>query len=200
METSLLLDNKTKQLNLFFKKRFEHKSDVALKLHGLVNTVTSRAQVEGSILKFFRLGTEPRFSDDDIYRPDQRLRLGIGAKSSSSSEDVFLTLNAKQKVRLNKQSEMVRGRQVLNSYTEASLRANYNYNIKTEAWGGEAVAKISTALFKFSDDQDVRLSAGCRIPLTPNGAGKAVPFVRVEENCWGVTTDLKGGFVINYAL
>ena len=46
----------------------------------------------------------------------------------------------------------------------------------------------------------MRLTAGCRIPLTPNGAGKAAPFLRVEENCWGVTTDLKGGFIINYAL
>ena len=51
METSLLLDNKTKQLNLFFKKRFEHQNDVCLKLHGLVNTVTTKAQIEGSLLK-----------------------------------------------------------------------------------------------------------------------------------------------------
>jgi hypothetical protein len=151
-------------------------------------------------LQFFRLGSEPRFSDDDIYRPDQRLRLGIGAKSSSASDDVFLTVSAKQKIRLNKQSDIVRGRQNLNSYTQASLRANYNYNIKTEAWGGEALATVKHAMFKFSDDQDLRITAGCRIPLTPSGAGKAVPFVRVEENCWGVTADLKGGFIINYAL
>jgi hypothetical protein len=51
METSLLLDNKTKQLNLFFKKRFEHSNDVCLKLHGLVSTVTCKAQIEGSLLK-----------------------------------------------------------------------------------------------------------------------------------------------------
>ena len=95
---------------------------------------------------------------------------------------------------------MVRGRQVLNSYTQASLRANYNYNIKTEKWGGEALATLSHAMFRFSDDQDVRFTAGCRIPLTPTGAGKAEPFVRVEENCWGVTADLKGGFIIKYSL
>ena len=51
METSLVLDNRSKQLNLAFKKRFEHSSDVSLKLNGIVNTVTSNAQVDGNLQK-----------------------------------------------------------------------------------------------------------------------------------------------------
>ena len=46
-----MLDNSSKQLNVYFKKRFEHSSDVALKIHGLVNTVNAKAQIEGTLLK-----------------------------------------------------------------------------------------------------------------------------------------------------
>ena len=103
-------------------------------------------------------------------------------------------------MRLAKRTDYVRGRHVLGSYTQAKLKARYDYNPRTEAWGGEATAAVSHAMFRVSEDQDVRISAGCRVPLSPTGAGAAEPFLRVEENCWSATTDLKGGWRVAYAL
>ena len=152
-------------------------------------------------MQFFRLGPAPRFSEDDIYRPDQRLRLGIGAKSSSSTDDVFFTVTAKQKKRLAKSTDVVRGRLLINSYTQAQLKGHYDYNVRTEAWSGEAVATLSHALFRFSDDQDLKVSGGCRVPLSAAaGVGKIEPFLRLEENCWRVTTDFKGKWTMQYRL
>jgi len=152
------------------------------------------------IPQFMRLGSAPRYSEDDVYRPDQRLRLGLGARTSSTSDDVLLTVTAKQKVRLAKGTDVVRGRQVLRSYTQAAFKARYDYNVRTESWSGEAVAAVSHAMFRFSDDQDLRLTAGCRVPLTARGAGEPHPFVRLEENSWSVTADTKGGWKMMYAL
>jgi hypothetical protein len=151
-------------------------------------------------LQFFRFGAAPRFTDDDVYRPDQRLRVGIGARASTSNDDIFLTVTAKQKIRLAKNMDIVRGRAVLNTYTAAKLSASYDYNARTERWGGEAIAMLSHAMFKFSDDQDLRLTAGCRVPLYATGPGPASPFVRIEENCWRVESDLKGSWSVRYAL
>ena len=97
---------------------------------------------------------------------------------------------------------MIRGREVLNTYTQAILQANYDYNVRTEAWRGVAIGKLSHAMFKFSDDQDLRITAGCRVPLSPTGAGKAEPFLRLEENCWSLTAELggRGWWRIDYRL
>lgn len=151
-------------------------------------------------MQFFRFGSAPRFSEDDVYRPDQRFRLGIGARASTSTDDIFLTITAKQKVRLGKNTDIVRGRQVLNSYTQAKLSASYDYNVRTERWGGEAIAMVSHAMFRFSDEQDLRVTAGCRVPLYSSGTGRASPFVRIEENCWRVESDLNGSWSVRYAL
>ena len=84
-----------------------------------LNTVTTSAKVDASLLKFFRIGSRPLFSADDVYKPDQRPRLGIGVKISSiRPEDAVLTFDVKQKKRLAKSTDYVRGRHVLNSYTQ----------------------------------------------------------------------------------
>jgi hypothetical protein len=51
METSLVLDSSSKQLGLSFKKRFEHSSDVSLKVNGILNTVTSKGKFQADLSK-----------------------------------------------------------------------------------------------------------------------------------------------------
>jgi hypothetical protein len=51
METQLVLDNTTKRLGLRFKHRFEHSSDVVMKVHGVIDTVSAAAKLEGSLYK-----------------------------------------------------------------------------------------------------------------------------------------------------
>jgi hypothetical protein len=131
---------------------------------------------------------------------DTRLRLGVGARSSTRDEDVLLSLTAKQHVPLTKSFEVVRSRHVMRSYTQAKVKAEYNYNLRTERWGGEAVAQLSRAVFRFADDQDVRLTVGCRVPLTPSGPGTAESFLRVQENCWSVTANRYGDWRVMYSL
>lgn len=89
METSLGLDNRAKQLCLHFKKRIEHSSDTVLKLRGTLNTVTAAADVTSTLNKFFRLGAAPSPQLGEIYQPDTRIRLGLGAKASTATEDIF---------------------------------------------------------------------------------------------------------------
>jgi len=103
-------------------------------------------------------------------------------------------------IQLAKTTDLVRGRQVFKNYTQATLKARYDYNLRSDAWNGELIASASHAMFKFSDDQDVRITAGCTVPLSPAGPGTAAPFLRLEENCWSVTSDLKGGWMVRYAL
>lgn len=51
METYLSLDENSKQLCLFAKKRFEHSSDVCLKVNGVLNTVTANVQMDSTLTK-----------------------------------------------------------------------------------------------------------------------------------------------------
>lgn len=146
------------------------------------------------------MGREAGYAADDVWRPDPRLRLGLGARASTATDDVLLSLTAKQRVAVAKSSHVVRGRHVLASYTQATLKAHYDFNPRTERWGGEAEASASHAMFRFADDQDVRVSAGARVPLTPAGPGRAAPFLEVQENCWSLTTDLRREWRVTYSL
>ena len=59
METWLALDGRSKQLCLHAKKTFQHSSDVALKIKGVLNTVTAAYQVDGALFKVRRLPPPP---------------------------------------------------------------------------------------------------------------------------------------------
>ena len=88
---------------------------------GWLNTSTTAGRVDASLVKHFRVGSAPLFSSSDVYKPDQRPRLGIGVKiTSSAPEDAVLMLTLKQKKRLAKSTDFVRGRNILRSYTQAS--------------------------------------------------------------------------------
>eukprot|EP00887_Chlorella_sp_A99_P007997 scaffold12.g7997.t1 len=195
METSLIFDDKSRQLGLLFKKRFEHSSDVSLKVRGVLNTVTAQGSFNASLRKFFRVGRTPSFSASDPFQPDTRLRLGIGAKASGvngkapSSDDTAFSLSAKKKFVLNKRQEVVRNRVLLRSYSQASLAASYDYNMRTERWSGELAGA------------DLRITAGVRAPVSDRGmVGRAEPFLRLQENCWGLTIDRRGNWTATYDL
>jgi hypothetical protein len=50
---------------------------------------------------------------------------------------VLLSLSAKKKARVARSQEVVRGRVLLRSYTQASAQAHYDYNLRSEkvrAW------------------------------------------------------------------
>jgi hypothetical protein len=193
METSLVMESGAKDLCLLAKKRFEHDSGVALKVRALLNTRTAAARADGELRKEVRLGAPPAFSPDDAWRPDPRPRLALGARASTAGDDVFFVVAAKQTLRLAKRADVVRGRAVLRSYTQAAARARYEYCPRTDAWAGEASAALSHAAFRLAADQDVRVSAGVRAALGPKGLlGRPEPFLRVQENCWSLTADARG--------
>lgn len=201
METSFILDNKSKQLGLQLKQRFEHSSDVQLKVSGVLNTVTSEGQFFSKLNKFLRLGKLPQYTSLDIYRPDTRLRLGIGAKALSVTDDVFFSVNAKKKFSLHKSQEVVRGRPLLNSYTQLVAGVTYDCNLRNQVWAGQADAKLSHAMFSFTKDQDIRVTVGLKAPISPvTGVGNPEPYLRVQENCWGVVVDKHGGWRVTYDL
>ena len=47
---------------------------------------------------------------------------------------------------------------------------------------------------------DVRLTAGVRAPLSPAGVGEGKPYLRLQENCWGVTIQGPGEWRVTYDL
>ena len=67
-------------------------------------------------------------------------------------------------------------------------------------WGGEVLGSVSHAIFRFTEEQDLRLTAGVRAPLTEAGLGEAQPFLRLQENCWGITFDRHGSWRVTYDL
>lgn len=67
-------------------------------------------------------------------------------------------------------------------------------------WAGEASASLSHAIFRFTEDQDLRLTAGVRAPLSPAGIGQPEPFLRLQENCWSLNMDRHGAWSIKYDL
>ncbi|PRW57685.1 outer envelope pore isoform A [Chlorella sorokiniana] len=206
MESALTLGSADQQLGLRFKKLFLSDSDVGLKVKGVLNTVTAQCEVTGELNKFFRLGSLKPHDPNEAYQPDTRLRLGLGLKASGvggktySADDVLLSVSAKKKLAVQRSQEVVRGRLLLRNYTQASVAANYDYNIRTEQWGGEVHAHLSHAIFRFTDDQDVRVTAGVRAPLTQQGVGAAQPYLRVQENCWALTVQPDGQWRVSYDL
>ena len=199
METSLTLDNKQRNLNVLFKQRFEHSSDVQLKVKGVLNTVTAGGQFWGKLNKFLRLG-DLKYNSSDAFRPDTRLRLGLGAKASSVTEDVFLSVNGKKKFTIQSQQAVQKGLPILKNYTQLTLAATYDYNMRNEIWGGEAHASVSHAIFKFVDNQDVRVTVGVRGRINQTGLADYEPYLRVQENCWSILTNLKGDWRLTYDL
>lgn len=206
MESRLELGSSSKQLGISFKKQFEHDSGVSLKVRGVLNTVTAQVQMNGALNKFFRAGKVKPFNPNEVYQPDTRLRLGVGVKAagvggkSLSADDLLLSLSAKKKVAVQRSQEVVRSRLLLRNYTQAAVAANYDYNIRTEQWAGELHGHVSHAIFRFTDDQDVRLTAGVRAPLTQRGVGEARPYLRVQENCWALTVHPDGQWRVSYDL
>jgi hypothetical protein len=85
-----------------------------------------------AVLQYFRVGKLPLYSASDVYTPDTRLRMGVGVKALSATDDILLTLSTKKKLALQKQQDVVRSRVVLRSYTQLALAAHYDYNLKTE--------------------------------------------------------------------
>lgn len=47
-------------------------------------------------------------------------------------------------------------------------------------WRGEASACLSHAVLRFTEDQDLRVTAGVRAPLTQHSVGQPEPFLRVQ--------------------
>lgn len=116
------------------------------------------------------------------------------------TDEVFLRITGKQKFTVAKQSEIIRGRQVLRNYSQANFKASYDYNVRTENWTGQASASLSHAMFRFAEDQDVRITAGYQTTLSNFGLSQPKPFVRIEENCWRFESDLNGSWFVRYAL
>ncbi|KAL6780985.1 hypothetical protein ACKKBG_A09295 [Auxenochlorella protothecoides x Auxenochlorella symbiontica] len=199
METRLALDSKAKQLNLAFKKKFVHSTDTELKVQGRLNTTNAAATVNTSLNKYFYLGSSV-VKPNEAYQPDTRLRVGLGAKASTSSDDVTISLNAKKKMVLNRVQHLTRNRVVLDSYTQAVARVHYDFNPRSETWRGEASACLSHAVLRFTEDQDLRVTAGVRAPLTQHSVGQPEPFLRVQENCWTLNVDRHGGWNVLYDL
>lgn len=55
-------------------------------------------------------------------------------------------------------------------------------------------------MFRFTEDQDVRLTAGVRAPLTHKGVGEARPYLRLQENCWSLVVHPDGEWRVAYDL
>ena len=55
-------------------------------------------------------------------------------------------------------------------------------------------------MFRFTEDQDVRVTAGVRLPLLQSGVGDPQPFLRLQENAWSLHADAKGGWRVTYDL
>ncbi|KAL4457292.1 hypothetical protein ABPG75_012157 [Micractinium tetrahymenae] len=206
METALALGSADRQLGLAFKKLFHHESGVELKVKGVLNTVMAQVEVHGALNKFFRVGKLKSFDPSEVYQPDTRLRLGVGVKAAGvggntvSADDLLLSLSAKKKVQVQRSQEVVRNRLLLRNYTQAAVAANYDYNVRTEKWAGELHGHVSHAIFRFTDDQDVRITAGVRAPLTQQGVGTAKPYLRLQENCWALTVHPDGQWRVSYDL
>jgi hypothetical protein len=136
------------------------------------------------------------------------VRLGLGIASGVSSpaggifptDEIFLRITGKQKLTISKQSDIIRGRQVLRNYSQAKFKASYDYNVRTEKWTGKASASLSHAMFRFAEDQDVRITAGYQTSINSYGLTEPKPFVRIEENCWQFESDFNGSWHVRYAL
>lgn len=206
METCLALGSRERQLGLSFKKLFQSDSGIELKVKGSLNTVTANCVVQGALNKFFRMGKLAAHNPNEAYQPDTRLRLGVGVKASGvggqkvSADVLLLSLSAKKKVQVQRSQEVVRNRLLLRNYTQAALAANYDYNVRTEKWGGELHAHLSHAIFRFTDDQDIRITTGVRAPLSQQGVGTAKPYARIQENCWALTVHPDGEWRVSYDL
>ncbi|PSC73740.1 outer envelope pore [Micractinium conductrix] len=177
-----------------------------LKVRGVLNTVEAKLDMNGALNKFFRVGKQKAFDPNEVYQPDTRLRLGVGVKAAGvggrklSADDLLLSISAKKKVQVQRSQEVVRSRILLRNYTQAAVAANYDYNVRSEKWAGELHAHLSHAIFRFTDDQDVRLTAGVRAPVTHQGVGVAQPYVRLQENCWALTVHPDGKWRVSYDL
>ncbi|GAB4813203.1 hypothetical protein N2152v2_000249 [Parachlorella kessleri] len=193
METSLGMDSNSKHLNLHFKKKFEHHSDVQLKLRGVLDTVTAQGRFHAGLHKVLRLGKTPLFSPNSVYQPDTRVQLGLGAKATTESDELLFSLGAKKRFVLQERTEIIRNRINLLGYTELVLRAGYDYNPRLERWAGEASVQGTHSIFGFTEGQDLRVSAGYRARFTPTGVTSQEPFLKIRENNWGLQTNFKRG-------
>lgn len=92
---------------------------------------------------------------------------------------------------LHRSEDVLRSKVVVNGYTQAVARARYDYSPRADAWAGEASLAVSHAMLRFTDDQDVRVTAGVQVPLYQQSTGKPEPFFRVQASGSGVGR--KGG-------
>jgi hypothetical protein len=120
--------------------------------------------------------------------------------ANSASDELVLSATAKQKATIQKTQEVIRGRAILRNYTQLKLSARYDYSPQADRFSGSAVAALSHAMFRITDDMDVRLTAGVAVPLSAKGAGRAEPFFRVQENSWSLVADSRGGWRVAYDL
>ena len=88
-----------------------------------------------------RLGRLAPPAPGEIYQPDTRLRVGVGLAvrggtasggAAKLGEDASLAMSVKKKWALAKQQDVVRGRLVLRSYSQLSLGASYEYDLRRE--------------------------------------------------------------------
>ena len=157
--------------------------------------------VYGAILKHMSFGELPANSKTGV---DQRLRVSAGVEGSSTSTDTLLVLQGRKTTNLAERVKVVRGKDLVDSRTDLSVKGKYIYNIKKDVWLGSGFVGLSQCLFNLHSTMDLRLSAGLQADyVKPKGGASRVdvqPVIKVEENAWTLEVRPKNNNRLDYSL
>lgn len=202
MESKLFIDSTTKQLLLSGETSLLH-SETATELRWkhVVNTSSCGVDVYGAILKHMSFGELPANSKTGV---DQRLRVSAGVEGSSTSTDTLLVFQGRKTTNLAERVKVVRGKDLVDSRTDLSVKGKYIYNIKKDVWLGSGFVGLSQCLFNLHSTMDLRLSAGLQADyVKPKGGASRVdvqPVIKVEENAWTLEVRPKKNNRLDYSL
>lgn len=190
METQLVYDNNRKSLGLRVRETILTPGNgilgnLALKVHGVLNTRTGQLDYNGSLTKFLTGAVRRR----NIYLAKTKLRIGPMVSFDSKHDDIVGGLLLKKHTAIGS-----------NFYLWLKIAASAEVNTRTKKPVGHGHVRLSKSFYNFTERQDVRMAVGYRGTVDDKGNFKGDYYGQVRENNWSLNTDFRGYVGLRYDL
>jgi hypothetical protein len=190
METQLVYDTTRKSLGLRVRETILTQGNgilgnLALKVHGVLNTRTGQLDYNGSLTKFLTGAVRRR----NIYVAKAKLRIGPMVSFDSKTDDIVGGLLLKKHTAIGNNFDLW-----------LKIAASAEVNTRTKQPLGRGHVRLSKSIYNFTERQDVRLAVGYRGTMDDKGNVKGDYYGQLRENNWALHTDFKGYMGLRYDL
>ena len=134
-------------------------------------------------MSFPRASTSPQTNED-------RFRFAFGIKGGDAVGPSIET-KAKKNFCLLKETRIVRGKEIVNRYSDLQLGGKLSLEPQIKTWSLQLKALATMAIFRLNRNMDIRIRGKICLPIDKYGIKPTIPVLSVEENCWSLQTNGK---------